>query len=182
MMRAFSLIEIVIVIALSVCMMLVLCFTIYQLNGTVAYQQTVIQSSGSASTVVREIESLTFPADAVLQTHTFPSATYASSATTLVLEIPSIDSSGNAIANTYDYAAFYVVGINAYRILASNVSSKRVSGTKKLSTTVTSLSFAYNNADFTQVSAVTVDVQTQAQVKQNVLSDHRHEQFWLRNF
>lgn len=182
MMRGFSLIETLIVTAISTCMILTLSFVIYQLNGSVAYQQAVAQSSGSASMIMREIESLTVPADAVLETHTFPSATYTSSATTLVLEIPSIDSSGNVIANTYDYAAFYTVGTNAYRLLTANAASKRASGTKQLSSTVTSLTFTYNNTDFAQASAVTTDIQTQAHVKQNTLSDHRHEQVWLRNF
>lgn len=182
MMRAFSLIETVIVIAISTVMMLTLGFVIYQLNGSVAYEQTVAQSSGSASAIMREINSLTVPADAVLGAHIFPSATYTSSATALVLEIPSIDPSGNIIANTYDYAAFYTVGTNAYRLLAANTASKRSSGTKQLSSTVMSFTFAYNNTDFTKVSMVTTDVQTQAHVKQNTLSDHRSEQVWLRNF
>ena len=181
-MRAFSLIETVIVIAISTVMMLTLGFVIYQLNGLVEYQQTVAQSSGSASAIIREINSLTVPSDAVLQTHIFPSATYTSSATTLVLEIPSIDSSGNVISNTHDYAAFYLVGTNVYRLLVTDASSKRYSGTKQLSSTVTSLTFTYNDTDFTKVSMVTADVQTQAQVKQNTLSDHRNEQVWLRNF
>jgi len=180
--RGFTLVETIIVIAISICMMLALGFVIYQLNGSVAYQQTVAQSSGSASEVMREIESLAFPADAVLQTHIFPSATYTSSSTVLILEILSVDSSGNVIANTYDYAVFYAVGTNAYRLLAANALSRRASGTKQLSSTITSLTFTYNNTDFTKVSAVTADVQTQASVKQNVLSDRRHEQLWLRNF
>jgi len=181
MMRAFTLIETIIVITISTCMMLTLGFVIYQLNGTVVYRQTTLQSSGSASAIMRETESLVLPADAVLQIHTFSSATYTSSETVLVLEIPSIDSSGNAVANAHDYAAFYVVGTNAYRLLEANTLSSRASGTKLLSSTVSALTFAYNNIDFTQVTSITVDVQTQAHVKQNTLSDHRHEQIGLRN-
>jgi len=180
--RAFSLIETVIVIALSAVIMMVLGLLIYNFNKTSLYGQALTQSSGSASTIMREIESLTFPAHAVLQTHTFPSATYTSTSTSLVLEIPSVDSSGNVIANTYDYAVFYSVGTNAYRLLTANALSKRVSGTKQLSATLNALTFTYNNADFTKVGSITIDIQTQASAKQDILSDHRREQIRLRNY
>jgi hypothetical protein len=121
-------------------------------------------------------------ADAVPATHVFSGTTYTSSASVLVLEIPSIDSSGNAVANTYDYAAFYGTGTQLYRLLQTNAASTRTPGSKLLSSTVTALSFSYNDADFTKVSSVTVDLQTEAHVKQNVLSDHRSEEIRLRNF
>jgi hypothetical protein len=131
---------------------------------------------------MREMESLTLPADAVLQTHTFIGGTYTSSSTVLVLEIPSVDSSGNTIASTHDYAVFYSVGTtSAYRLLEANALSTRVSGTKLLSSTMKAFTFTFNDADFTKVNIVTVDVQTQAQVKQDTVSDHRSEQMRLRN-
>lgn len=180
--RAFTLVETIVVIALSVTMMTVLGFLFFMFNNILSYEQASSQSSGSASAVIREMESLIFPANAVLQMHVFSGATYTSSSTVLVLEIPSIDSSGNIIANTYDYAAFYSVGTNTYRLLETNGSSARVSGTKQLSSTISALTFSYGNSDFTQVSTTTIDVQTQAQVKQNILSDHRREQIRLRNY
>lgn len=180
--RAFTLVETILVVALSLVMMLALGLLIYNFNTISAYQQTSAQSFGSANALMSAIDSLVLPADAVVQTYTFPSATYTSSSTVLVLEIPSIDSSGNVIANTYDYAAFYVVGTNAYRTLQANTLSARISGTKKLSSTVRALTFTYNNTDFTQVNEVTVDIQTQASMRQNVLSDHLNAQMWLRNY
>ncbi len=179
--RGFTLIETVIVLAISVLMFMALTFLIYTFNNTSAYEQTLSQSSGSASAVVRDVESLTLPADAVLQTYAFSNATYTSSSTVLVLEIPSIDSSGNVIPNTYDYAAVYSVGTNAYRLLQSNALSSRVSGTKLLSSTVSALTFSYNSADFASVSTTTVDVQTRAQERQNLLTDHERETMSLRN-
>lgn len=180
-MRAFTLVETVIVVALSAITLIVLGFLIYNFNKVSVYQQISAQSSSSASALMREIESLTLPADAVLQTHTFSSVTYASSPTALVLEIPSIDSFGNVVANTYDYAVFYATSTNAYRLLETNALSKRASGTKRLSSTISSLAFTYNDTSFASTSAVTVDVQTRAIVKQSVLSDRRREQIRLRN-
>ncbi|MBU6388800.1 hypothetical protein KGQ72_02925 [Patescibacteria group bacterium] len=171
-----------VVVAISVGMMAALGFLIYNFNKTSSYEQTSVESSGSATAVMRDIESLVLPADAVLGAHTFANGTYTSTSTSLVLEIPSIDSSGNIIAGAHDYAAFYIVGTTSvYRLLQPNASSARASSTKQLSSTVSSLTFSYNNADFTKVSSTTVDIQTQARVKQDVLTDHQHEQIRLRN-
>jgi len=180
--RAFTLTETVVIVAISVGMILTLDLLIYNFNNSSNYEQSLAASSSSASGFMRELESLTVPADNVLQTHSFTSGTRTSSSTALVLEIPSVDSSGNTIANTFDYAAFYTTGTTVYRLLEANAASARVSGTKRLSTTLGTLSFTYNNADFTQVNTVTVDVQMQTSVKQTVLIDHRTETIRLRNF
>lgn len=179
--RAFTLIETIYIVAISVVVFIALGTLIYNFNKTSEYQRTVLESSGSASALIKEIEELVFPTDAVLQTHIFPDATRSSTSTVLVLEIPSVDSAGNIVPSAHDYAAFYTIGTNAYRTLEANAASRRVSGTKKLSSTVGSLSFSYNAADFTQVTIVTVDVQTQAQVRGDTITDHRQQQIRLRN-
>ncbi len=181
--RAFTLIETTIVIAFSISMMAALGLLIYDFDKISTYDRTSAQSSGSANAAIREIELFAFPANAVLQTHTFSSATYTSTSTSLVLEIPSVDSSGNIISGTHDYAAFYVVGTTTmYRLLEANAASKRVSGTKRLSSSINTLTFTYNDSNFTNVHTVTVDLQTQARAKQEILNDHRREQIRLRNF
>jgi len=178
----FTLIETVIVVALSAIMMAALALLIYNFNVTSLYERTLAESSGSASALMRELESLTLSAHAVLDTHDFSTSSYTSSPAVLVLEIPSIDSSGNALTNTYDYAVVYVVGTQAYRLLEVHALSVRTPGTKLMSSTIESLTFTYNDADFTNVNTVTVDVQTRAQVKQATLSDRRREQIRLRNY
>lgn len=179
--RGFTLIEIVIVIAVGSAMLIVLGVLIFNFNKTSTYQQALVQSSGSANALVREIKSLTLPANAVLETHTFSSATYTSATTSLVLRIPSTNSSGSVIANTYDYAAFYVVGTKAYRLLETNALSARASSTKLLSSTISTLTFTYNDASFPAVNTITVDIQTQASTTQEILTDQRTEQIRLRN-
>ncbi len=180
--HAFTLIETIVVIALSVSIMITFGLLIYNFNTAVTYGQASVQSSDSANTILRGIELLTLPADAVLQTHEFLDGTATSSSTTLVLEIPSIDSSGNVIVNAYDYAKFYVIGTNAYLHLEANVLSSRISGTKQLGSDVNALTFIYNNSNFSQVNTVTVDAQTQVTVKQTIISDHLREQVRLRNY
>lgn len=177
----FTLIETVIVIALTSVLMIVIGLLIYMFGKISSYERASILSTGSASAFVRDVQTFALPANAVVATHVFASGTYSSSGNTLVLQIPSADSSGVVIANTYDYVVFYISGTNAYRKLEANAASKRVSGSKMLSTTVSSLTFSYNSVDFTQVDTVTIDLQTRAQVKQDILTDHRREQVILRN-
>lgn len=179
--RGFTLLETIFVAALSAVMMGAVSMLIYNFNTTASYQKAVIQSSGSAGALLRDIGSLIVPANAILQTHTFSSATYASSPTTLVLEIPSIDNLGNVIANTYDYAVVYTTGTDAYRTLEANALSSRTSGTKKLSSTILALTFSYDSADVTLARSVTADVQVQAALKTGLISAHQREQFSLRN-
>lgn len=180
-MKAFTLLETVIIIAISSIVLLAIGLLIFMFTKGSSYEQAALQSSNAASAVIREAQALITPAHAVVASRVFSGTTYTTSATVLILEIPSYDSSGNSIANTYDYAVFYTSGTNLYRILEANAASRRVSGTKKLSSTLQSLTFTYNNGDYSQATAVTIDIQTQAQVKQDVASDHRHEQITLRN-
>jgi len=180
--RGFTLIETVIVIALSASMFGVLSLLVRSFYVSYSYEQSAAISAESARSVIKEVESLTLVADKVLSSHVFSSATYDSSSNSLVLEIPSIDSSGAIVSGSYDYAAFYLQDTNAYRILEANAASSRASGTKKLSDTISSLTFSYNNADFALADAVTVDVQTLVQSRGQGSADHRSEQLYLRNF
>ncbi len=177
----FTLLELVIIIALAVGVTVAIGTLIYMFSKISSYEKATSQSSGSASALIREVESLVVPAHAVVQTHAFTSTTTSSSSRILVLEIPSIDSSGVVITNTYDYAVFYTSGTNAYRLLQANALSRRVSGTKQLSSAVSSLTFTYDSGTYSAVSTVTVDIQTQAQVRQDTAVDHRSESIVLRN-
>jgi prepilin-type N-terminal cleavage/methylation domain-containing protein len=179
--QGFTLVEMVVVIGISSVLMVALAFMIFNFGTTYTYEQRAAQSARSASIVLRELESLVTPADQVLATHVFAAGTYSSGSNVLVVEIPSIDSNGSTVSNTYDYAAFYVSGANAYRLLEPDVLSSRQGGTKLLSATISSLGFTYDNADFTLVTTVTADVQTQVQVKQATASDRQQETIRLRN-
>ncbi len=181
--RAFTLIETVIIIAFSVSVMIALVLLMYIFTKSSTYEQAIATSSGSATLVMREIELYTLPADAFVLSHTFPgAATYTSTTTSLVLELPSIDSSGYVIANTYDYVAFYATGTMAYRIIDKNALSNRATGTKALSSNISSFTFTYNNSVIPNATTTTVDVQTQTTVRQQTYTDHRREQIRLRNY
>ena len=177
----FTLVETFIVIGLSSIALLALANLFFIFNSVYGDQQAFMAAAGSASNAMNAFEAAVLPADQVLASHNFNGTTYSSSATTLVLSLPAISSSGDIIASTYDYIAFYSSGTNFYRLTAAGAGSTRVSGTRLLSTTLYSLAFVYDNADFTKVTNVATDIVTQAQFKQQVVQGHLSEQLYLRN-
>lgn len=179
--RGFTLVETFIVIAISVVALVALSNLFIIFNTTYGYQQAFITGAGSASSAMNAFEMAILPADQVLASHSVNGTTYFSGATTLVLELPSIDSSGNIIAGVQDYIVFYASSTNLYRLSQAGVGSTRPSGLKLLSKTLSSLSFTYDNVDFTKVTNVATDIVTQAQFKQQTVQSHLNEQVYLRN-
>jgi hypothetical protein len=179
--RGFTLVETVIIIALTAMMMLALATLYINFNSLYAYQQTFITTVKSAGGAINAIGDASLPANQVLASHVFSSGTISSGATALALELPTIDTSGNIVAGKHDYIAFYLTGTDLYRRTEADASSIRTSGTKKVATLVSSLSFTYDNIDFTKVTNVTADIITQLNTKKGLVQTHLNEQFYLRN-
>lgn len=179
--RGFTLLESVIVIGVSAMALIALTNLFLIFNAMYGYQQAFIATAGSSGAAINAFEAAILPADQVLASHSFSGTVYSSSATVLVLELPAIDSSGNTLPSAKDYIVFYVSSANLYRLMQADASSARISGLKKLSTTLSSLSFTYDNSDFTKVTNVIADIQTQAQFKQQTVQSHLREKVYLRN-
>lgn len=179
--RGFTLVETFIVVGISVVALVALTNLFLIFNSTYGNQQVFMAVAGSASTAMNAFEAAILPADQVLASHDFSGTVYSSSATTLVLELPSVDSSGNIIAGTKDYIAFYSSSATLYRLTQAGAGSIRASGLTQLSTTLNSLSFTYDNGDSTKVTSVTADIVTQARFKQQMVQGHLNEQLYLRN-
>jgi hypothetical protein len=179
--RGLTLVETLMVIALFTAGMAVLASMYYDFNTLYGVQQTITDTALSTGQIVNEVENLTVPADSVISSHTFSAGSYASSASTLVLEIPSVDSSGVVISGKYDYAVMYRSGTNVYRLLETDASSARGAGTKLLGSSITALSFTYDNADVTLAKTVTVSVTAQTYVKNAPVSNTLRSSFRLRN-
>jgi len=180
--RGYTLVEIIIVLGISTLILLAIVNLFIVFNTIYGYQQAFIATAGSNGTAMNALEAAILPADLVLASHDFSGIPYASGVTTLVLQLPAIDVSGNIITDTKDYVAFYTSSGSLFRITAAGVGSVRVSGLKKLSTTLNSLTFTYDNADFAQVTNITADITTQTSYKQQVVQSHLSRQWYLRNF
>jgi prepilin-type N-terminal cleavage/methylation domain-containing protein len=180
--RGFTLIETVVVIAISVMALLALVNLFIVFNSIYGYQNAFIAAAGSAGGSMNSLEAYVSQAENVLASRTVSGTSYSSGTSTLVLEIPSIDSSGNALPSAKDYVVFHASGTVLYRIVAADNQSSRLSGQKQMSGTLSSLSLTYDDSDFTQVTNIVVDIRTQAVYKQQIVQSRLIEQLYLRNF
>lgn len=179
--RGFTLIETVIMIAISVIAFTALANLFFIFNTLYGYEKAFTASAGSASAVMNAIEAAVLPSDAVLASHSFSGTTYASDSDTLVLSLPSIDAEGDLVEGVRDYVAFYASSTELYRRVEADAASTRPSGTTLLSTSLDSLSFTYDSAVFAEVTNVIVDIRTRGTFKNETVESTLREQLYLRN-
>lgn len=178
----FTLIEVSTVVFIFALIVLAI-FTLYanykDLLGT---QGALIDTAGSASAVITDIQSSLLQADHVVASHSFSGTDYISTSTSLVLELPSRTSGGDIVAGSYDYVAYYASSTALYRVIEAAAESSRQSGTRSFSHTLKTISFTYDTGAFASVSKVTVDITTEEVVKQKSTTAHLNQQMYLRNF
>lgn len=179
--NGFSLVETVIIIGISTVAFIALVNLFLVFNSLYGYQRALMGTAGSASTSMNALEASVLPADQVLASHTFSGTTHSSATTTLVLELPTVDSSGNLVGTSKDYVVVYASSTTLYLLTESAAGSTRVSGRTQLTTMLNSVSFTYDHSDFTKVTNVIADVQTQTQYKTQTLHNHLRERLYLRN-
>ena len=179
--RGTTLVEAVVIVAVSVVVLIALVNLFFVFNMIYGYQQAFIATAGSAGISLNALEASVLPAEAVLVSRSFSGTTYTSGATTLVLALPAVDDSGEMLSGVTDYVAFYASSTEFYRLVEAGAGSVRLSGRTKLSSTLFSVSFTYDNADFTQVRNVTADFETRGTFKQALLTSRLHGSWHLRN-
>lgn len=116
-------------------------------NTGLFYQQSskVTQGVGANDALVR-VRSEIKEAQAVAAGYPVSSPTYTSSSTQLVLRLTSIDSSGNIITATYDYAVFTVTGGRLITQVFPDIASSRKGANENLVNNVSSVLFEYFDA------------------------------------
>jgi prepilin-type N-terminal cleavage/methylation domain-containing protein len=178
----FTIVEIIVVVSLI--SLLILAFlNLYDRHGRLfSFENGVVRTTSGTRAAMSELQQYVLQAQTVVASRTIGGINYSSGAGTLILELPAIDSSNNPISNTWDYVVFYITGSSLYRTIEVAGSSVRLGGTKLLSDTAISLAFTYNNADFSQVSQINVDLTSQIQVNGQAISSREQQQIYLRNF
>lgn len=179
--KGFLLVELIITLGLLI-MVLGAIFYIYEgyiktFNST----QAQVSVTESARVAMNEIQNYTREATQVLNSYVFSGTAYSSGPNVLVLALPSKNSSGDVISGKSDYAVFYVSGKKLYRLSQPDASSARTGGSRQLTDQLGSLTFTYNNGDFTQVSNIIADLQTQTQVRGQTIKTRIEEQINLKN-
>ena len=179
--RGFTLLEIVVIVAISAVMCIVLVDLYRAYARMYGYQKGAADTAGSAATVANELQEWVLQASRILTSTTYSGATYTTGTNTLVLEVPSIDASGNMLTNTYDSVIFYSSGTHLYRVLSPNAASVRTASTKTLSTKLASLSLAYNDASVTSATQIIADIRMQSTEGRGTSQYQLTQKVYLRN-
>ncbi len=150
----FTLIEMVIVIALVAIASMVLADMFVSHNRLYRTQTAELNVTGDARTALDDIDSYVRQANRTMESY----STYTAGSQVLILQIQSINSSKQLISATYDYVVYYLVSGSLYRQVIPNAASTRTAVTKKIANNVTALTFTYNDANYPQVTKVTTDM------------------------
>jgi len=178
--RGFTMLETLMVIAVFSLLSIILVNLFLNFGGFYTSQQANIDVVQSANRLMRDIEVATLVADSVEISHFFSSGTQSTDADSLVLRLPAINASGDPIAASYDYVAFYASGTAAYRVQEPSGSSARQSEASEYRD-VAALSFMYNASSTTDVSSVDVMIRTEATEDGRVLQTELVQLVHLRN-
>ena len=155
--RAFSLIEIVIVIAIVGVCGLVIADLFIGHNRLYKTETAELNITGDARESLDDVDNFVRLANRTLSSY----STYTAGPQVLILQIQSINASNQLIAGTYDNVVYYMVGSNFFRQIFPDAASSRIATTKKLGSNVNSLVFTYNNVNYTLVTQVTTDLTVQ---------------------
>ncbi len=179
--RGFSIVETVVVVFIFGLIVVVI-YTVYSnYSGVIGTQEALMDTAGSLSATMVDIEKSVNQADKVVSTHTFSDTTVTSTSTSLVVEMPAVDASGNIVTNIYDYIGYYATGTKAVRVVDAAASSSRQTSSRSFSQTLSALKFTYDNSDLTLVTNITVDATTSTVVKQKTITSHLKQTDYMRN-
>lgn len=179
--RAFTLVEVLITVALFVVTMLALTQLYLVFGRLVAIQNPSIEVSLDADRIVDTVRTFGLQANRVVSTHSFSGTTYTSGTTTVIFELPAVDSAGGVVPSMYDYVGVHASSTNVYRLIDVAAGSARAPGTKQLTSVLGTLDFAYDSSIFSSVTSLTVNATTSVVVREQVVQTHRRGHIYLRN-
>lgn len=181
--QGFTLIEIIIVIAIFSALMLALLNLFDWHNKVYLLERADTQATGSARITMNNMTKYIAQASQVLASRTINGTTYTTGSNTVVLQLPSFDASGNLIASTNDYVVYNLSGTTLSQITElGSASSARYAGTKVMSQDVGTLSITYDTVDVTAATKVTINLRTQAVSRgSNMVDTQVTNTIFLRN-
>jgi len=179
--RAFTLIEVLITVSVSLVLMLAI-EKLYVVYGRVIIsQKSSLEVALGGNKIMDAARAAGSQARQVVATHSFSGMSYDSSTTTAIFELPAVDASGTIIGGTYDYIGIHASGTVAYRLVDAAPGSARVPGEKRLTNVLDALSFSYDSQSFPSVTSVFVEATTSAIVRDETIQTHLREHIYLRN-
>lgn len=149
-MKAFTLIEVIIVIAIMVIVMMVCVGLFLANNRFYSTSSGEIRSVNATRDAADRLGEYARGADELVASRVFGSFTYITGATAVVMRLPSIDSPGNLVAGSYDYVMLGRDTGNASRLLLimdGAAGSARKDRTLEITDRLSAISLTYDNAD-----------------------------------
>ena len=155
--KGFTLIEVLVVVAISVVCIVVLSSLFIGQNRIYRVETAELNVTADARQAVDDIDNYVRLATRTQSSY----STYTASSNVLILKIQSVNASNQLIAGTFDYVVYYLSGTSLLRQIFSDATSSRSNGIKKLANNVNGLSFTLNNVDYSLVTQVTTDITIQ---------------------
>ena len=178
----FTLVESVIMVFI-LALLLVALFSLYDWHGKIyVYQKAVVETTEQARFSTQTLQTWVSQAYRIEANVALGGVNYQSATTTVVLKVPSVNTQGQTIAGTWDYAAFYLDGKNLYLRVEPNASSTRLTLYKRLAESVSNLEFTYDNPAWDSVRRVSVDLTTTVQAREQTVFSHFQQNLNLINY
>jgi len=150
----FTVIELTVVVAIVGICSLILVDSFIGHNRIYKTETAELNVTSDARGALDDIDNYVRQATRTLSSY----STYTAGSQVLILQIQSVNSSNQLVPGTFDNVVYYLSGSDLVRTIYPDASSTRVSGTKKLASNVTGLSFTYDNADYSLVQTVATNL------------------------
>jgi prepilin-type N-terminal cleavage/methylation domain-containing protein len=180
--KGFTLLEIVIAIAVLAIISLILATIIIRWGIHYKQQETQVGASLSNRFVLDEITTRIRESRAIADQITVDSQTYTSGSTILVLKPLSIDAEGNTIAGTYDHIIFYQDSAKLIKKVVPNAISKRLAVNQILTVNLKQVTFSYDNSTPQLANSVTIELTTKETQGGQTKEAQDQAKATLRNF
>ncbi len=152
--NGFTLIEVVIVVALVGVASIILSNLFIGQNRLYRSETAELNVTGDARAALDDLDNYLRQANRTLASY----SSFTAGSEVLILQIQSVDGSNRLVAGTFDNVVYYLSEGSLIRQVFPNALSSRPAAAKKLASNVTGLNFTYNNTDYAQVTEVQTDL------------------------
>ena len=182
--EGFTLVEAIIIIFIFVLASIAITNLFIGQNSLYQFYTAEVASEGSARRIINRVTELVRASESVLTSHDFGGTVYSSDVDTLVLRLQAVDSSDQILANTFDYAVYYLDpsdDTKFFEKIEADSLSQRKSATRLLSESSDNVLFTYDDVDFDRVTEVGFTIDTLETFKNRVATTTLDTLIKLRN-
>jgi prepilin-type N-terminal cleavage/methylation domain-containing protein len=184
--KAFSLVELLIAIAMLAVISLILGYVFVSHFKLFNNVKSLVEVSSSNKLVLDELISQIRESGAIASTCS-GCGSFTTGSTTLILQLWPLDSNNipfEPTTNNYDYIIYYrdaVTNTNLIKKIIPDSSSNRNASAKIMASDISNLTFTYNNVDPTLANQITVNVQNSIKITGRTQTTSQQIKAVLRN-